>query len=884
MRKFYIVFLFITLLLFNAPFILAQTQLSESTYGDVVLNYLNQVKTAYELNETDLSDLLVSNEVYSKSTGVTHYYINQRYQGIKIYNAVSNVVVKDNNVFSFWNRFYSNLADRINSTTPSIDPLQALQNVSAYLELGDNGDLEITEDSSYKVIFSKGNISKSEIPVELVYTPLENEELRLSWDLSIQVLNGKNWWSVRVDAITGEIIDVIDWVLKCDFETHEHNLIHSESKVELEANFTLFKSQFFSADNAQYNVFPLPVESPNHGNRQLLVNPANLNASPFGWHDTNGIDGPEFTVTRGNNVWAQEDRDGNDDDMGFAPNGGVGLNFNFPLDLDQSPIGYESSSLTNLFYMNNMMHDVWYEYGFDEVAGNFQENNYGNGGSGGDFVYADGQDGAGLNNATFGTPPDGGNPGMTMFLWSPSGPIGEPLTINNGILAGQYIGLEANFGQPLPNTPITAELILTEDFVIPTNNDLRDACNLIVNSEELAGKIVVIRRGECEFGTKILKAQNFGAVAVIMVNNVPGSPILMGAGAEGGQVTIPSIMVTQEDGEAIISELEAGATISASLIAAGPFQKDGSLDNGIIAHEYGHGISNRLTGGPSQAGCLSNSEQMGEGWSDWFALMMTMKSTDNANDSRGIGTYAIGEPITGTGIRPAPYTSNFAVNSFTYGDTNNTALSVPHGVGFVWATVLWDLTWAYVEKYGFDSDLLHGNGGNNKVMQLVIDGLKLQPCAPGFVSGRDALLEADMLLTGGQDQCLIWDVFSKRGLGVGAFEGSTNSRFDQVEDFNMPDPNDPTLGNCTSLSTEDFNEGFYNIYPNPTNGSLNIKVNRDFGQVTISVLDLNGRMVYNSQESLHGTINMELTNLKSGVYILRIMGNNVSINEKIVKK
>lgn len=884
MRKFYVVFLFIALLLFNAPFILAQTQLSQSTYGDIVLNYLSNGKTTHNLNETDLSDLLVSNQVYSKSTGVTHYYINQRYQGIKIYNAISNVVIKDNNVFSFKNRFYSNLADKINSTSPSVSPLQAVQNAGAYLELGDIGDLENIEDSSYKVLFSNGNISKSEIPVELVYTSMKNGELRLSWDLSIQVLNGKNWWSVRVDAISGEIIDVIDWVLKCDFETHEHNLIHSESKIELEADFTLFKNQSFSPDNAQYNVFPLPIESPNHGNRQLLLNPANLNASPYGWHDINGIDGPEYTVTRGNNVWAQEDRDGNDDDMGFAPNGGVGLNFNFPLDLDQSPIGYESSSLTNLFYMNNMMHDVWYEYGFDEVAGNFQENNYGNGGLGGDFVFADGQDGAGLNNATFGTPPDGGNPGMTMFLWSASGPIGEPLTINNGPLSGQYIGLEANFGQPLTNTPITANLVLTEDFVIPTNNDLRDACNLIVNSQELAGKIVVIRRGECEFGTKILKAQNFGAVAVIMVNNVSGSPILMGAGADGSQVTIPSIMVTQEDGESIISELEGGATISATLIAAGPFQKDGSLDNGIIAHEYGHGISNRLTGGPSQAGCLSNSEQMGEGWSDWFALMMTMKSTDNANDSRGIGTYAIGEPISGTGIRPAPYTTNFAVNGFTYGDTNNSGLSVPHGVGFVWATVLWDLTWAYVEKYGFDSDLLQGNGGNNKVMQLVIDGMKLQPCGPGFVSGRDALLEADMLLTGGQDQCLIWEVFSKRGLGFGAFEGSTNSRFDQVENFNMPDPNDPTLANCTSLSTDDFNKGFYKIYPNPTNSNLNIKVNRDLGQVTISVLDINGRLVYMSQESLYSTTTMNLNNLKSGVYILRIIGENVSINEKIVKK
>ncbi|MEG2429795.1 MAG: phosphoribosylglycinamide synthetase C domain-containing protein, partial [Oscillospiraceae bacterium] len=54
---------------------------------------------------------------------------------------------------------------------------------------------------------------------------------------------------------------------------------------------------------------------------------------------------------------------------------------------------------------------------------------------------------------------------------------------------------------------------------------------------------------------------------------------------------------------------------------------DGSLDNGIIAHEYGHGISNRLTGPISNANCLSNLEQMGEGWSDFFGLMITKSGT-----------------------------------------------------------------------------------------------------------------------------------------------------------------------------------------------------------------------------------------------------------------
>ncbi len=46
--------------------------------------------------------------------------------------------------------------------------------------------------------------------------------------------------------------------------------------------------------------------------------------------------------------------------------------------------------------------------------------------------------------------------------------------------------------------------------------------------------------------------------------------------------------------------------------------RDGDLDNGIIVHEYGHGVSNRLAGGPANTSCLNNQEQMGEGWSDYF--------------------------------------------------------------------------------------------------------------------------------------------------------------------------------------------------------------------------------------------------------------------------
>ena len=863
----------------------AQSSLTNTEYGATIQTYLDQKKESLNLISADLADLYVNKQFFSTKSKITHVYVNQRYQGINIFNAISSVAIKDNVVFYYANNFIGNISDRINTTNPQLSAEQAIQRAASELNLGIAQNLTLLETVEKKYVYSNGNISKVDIPVELVFYNV-NGELKLAWDLSIQALNGNTWPSVRIDALNGEVLSQNDWILTCNFgdNNHEHHG-HGLKTEKEEGDFSLFKDDYLRVDGSQYNVYALPIAGPNDGGRTLVLEPANPDASPFGWHDINGVSGAEYTITRGNNVFAQEDRDANNDDNGYTPDGGASLNFDFPLDLNQAPALYEDVSLTNLFYVNNMMHDIWYQYGFDEASGNFQENNYGNGGAGSDFVFADGQDGGGLNNATFGTPPDGGNPGMTMFLWSASGPAGDPLTINNGTLAGDYSGLPANFGGTLTSTPITTDLALVVDNNMgqPASTDPQDGCNTITNGSELDGKIVVIRRGQCEFGAKILAAENEGAVAVIMVNNVAGDPITMAGGAVGANVTIPAIMINNIDGEALITALLNGDTINASLLDAGPYQLDGSLDNLIVAHEYGHGISNRLTGGANTTNCLNSATQMGEGWSDWFGIIMTMKATDLPEDPRGIATYSVGQPVEGNGIRRYPYSTDFAINPFTYGDTNDSTNSQPHGIGSIWSTMLWDLAWAYVEKYGFDEDLLNGTGGNNKVMQIVTDALKLQQCNPGFVNGRDAILAADLALTGGEDQCMIWEIFAARGLGVNASQGTPGSRFDQIEDFTMPPETAPTLANCTSLSVQEFNQSDYKVYPNPTNGNVFIKTNRSLGEVNITLTDLNGRQVYSTQTELFDKVEVNMSQLQSGIYILNINGQNINSNNKIIK-
>lgn len=218
---------------------------------------------------------------------------------------------------------------------------------------------------------------------------------------------------------------------------------------------------------------------------------------------------------------------------------------------------------------------------------------------------------------------------------------------------------------------------------------------------------------------------------------------------------------------------------------------DGDADNGVISHEYTHGISNRLTGGPNTTSCLNNGEQMGEGWSDYFALMVTTNwATATVNDgslARPMGTYVFGQPITGAGIRNHPYSTDFAIDPWTYAIRSSTG-GEPHNVGEIWTTVLWDMTWDLIQAKGINSNVFDGNGtnGNNIAMNLVTTGLKLQKCSPGFVSGRDGILKADTVLYGGQYSCIIWDAFAKRGLGIYASEGSTNTINDGNADFTSP--------------------------------------------------------------------------------------------------
>ena len=331
-----------------------------------------------------------------------------------------------------------------------------------------------------------------------------------------------------------------------------------------------------------------------------------------------------------------------------------------------------------------------------------------------------------------------------------------------------------------------------------------EACSAVTNPGAINGNIALIDRGNCAFVNKVINAQNAGAIGVIICNNIQGDGVFNMGGSSAG-ITIPSAMLSFEDCQTLRVEIGNGLNATLDAFRTVP-NTDSDLDNGIIAHEFGHGISNRLTGGAGNTGCLNGDEQMGEGWSDYYSLLLQMKPGDMADDRNGIGTYVTFDTPDGDGIRPFPYSRDLSINPFSYNDIGS-GVSIPHGVGSVWCTVLWDMTWELIDKHGFSADPYDLNSGNGISMQLVMEGMKLQPCNVGFVSGRDAILQADTLLFGGDNSCEIWRAFARRGLGVGANEGSVFSVTDGVESFDRPNGCfDEMIQPCTEETLTFLNE------------------------------------------------------------------------------
>ncbi|MFP5265619.1 MAG: M36 family metallopeptidase [Blastocatellia bacterium] len=206
--------------------------------------------------------------------------------------------------------------------------------------------------------------------------------------------------------------------------------------------------------------------------------------------------------------------------------------------------------------------------------------------------------------------------------------------------------------------------------------------------------------------------------------------------------------------------------------------RDSSQDGDVVLHEFGHGVSNRLVGGPANTSCLGGTQAgaMGEGWSDYWACSFF-------NDGR-VGEYVANN--TTRGIRRAAYSVPADPVHDSYADLGVGGFEV-HRDGEVWAATLWDLR-----------DSL----GAALVDRIVLEGMKFTPCSPSFLDARNGILQADQNLNGGANKCAIWTVFARHGMGNSA-TGNNGTTHNAATDL-PPDCAGGGGGGATVVFSDDF--------------------------------------------------------------------------------
>jgi Zn-dependent metalloprotease len=230
------------------------------------------------------------------------------------------------------------------------------------------------------------------------------------------------------------------------------------------------------------------------------------------------------------------------------------------------------------------------------------------------------------------------------------------------------------------------------------------------------------------------------------------------------------------------------------------------MDGDVVLHEYGHGVSNRLVGGPANTSCLGGTQAgaMGEGWSDYWAATF-------------YGNGVIGEFVTNNltrGIRRAAYTVPADPVHDSYADLGVGGFEV-HRDGEVWAAALWDLRQTL---------------GAAIADSLVLQGMKFTPCSPSFLNARDGILMADQNLNGSANRCTIWTVFARHGMGVSA-QGNNGTTHVAATDV----PQDCNGGGATTIFFDNFetNQG-WTTNPNGTDTATTGRWERGDPETTTS--------------------------------------------------
>jgi hypothetical protein len=260
--------------------------------------------------------------------------------------------------------------------------------------------------------------------------------------------------------------------------------------------------------------------------------------------------------------------------------------------------------------------------------------------------------------------------------------------------------------------------------------------------------------------------------------------------------------------------------------------RDGALDAHVVLHEMTHGLTARIVGNAFGLPYAGQSGGLQEGWSDIYAMSLAtdypvtrteaMRDPDLVYPNGGWLVYQFfGENFDNYfyGIRRYPYSTDLRVNPFTFADADplqylytyfrvnakypesplclsNYGVTEVHNLGEIWASILWQAR-SHVMKDSKNSGQTF-KAGNERMLQILTDGLKLTPLAPTFCDARNAILAAGFAqpalppnpadpenpTSAQRNEIALWRGFAERGLGYSAV---CPGRFD------FPENNPPVL-------------------------------------------------------------------------------------------
>ena len=726
----------------------------------------------------DLSELILVHRFRSPHNGVHHFYFQQAQGGFPIQNAYIAVHwdPKSSNHY-LTNQAVAGIEERIPGDAQVGFGWRKLLGMVELDFLPPVNVLKVSRPARHEYVLTGEGLR---LPLRLLWLDIGAETYQLSWEVLCPggPLHAQYLY---IDAQTGRRLQTVPLGGRFCFDPPKS--LATTASPRLPGAPTVCAP---ASNGNAYLAFPFGTDQPHTAARQSIPLGAPSVGSPFGWHDTTGTPGPDHTTLSGNNVVIDNAPGATLPFPAAPPNGGSNLDFSYPLPSNSDASPYVDAIYTNVFYQLNRIHDILYTHGFTEVAGNFQENNYGRGAWGQDGVHAYMLPPAFYASTTgsYNALPDGVNfgtgvvglSGWNMVVGGRRPPVKqlEMEVVAPAFLQRRFQLWASDAPASFPAATVAVPLVLAGGgaYLPP------QGCFPLSANSNWAGKVVLMEDGGCPDSVKIRNAQHAGAMGCVVCKESLNSSFFYTQDSfhynsfDTTALSIPVAFLPALECQKLIETAPVGISVR---FHERRYHYDRStvLDNAVMMHELMHMVTDRLVNGANNITCFFQHADTREGWCDWLGLWTSLEATDQGADPVGYANYSFFRSPRSSSVRGQPYSTHPAIDSRTYEDiVSNTFGGNEWQEGAVWASMLWDVTWDLIAQYGYDSDLESGTGGNNRALQLVLDALTVLPCQSNFIDARDAILLADTLNYGGANGGLLWNAFAGRGLGYSADTGT----------------------------------------------------------------------------------------------------------------